>query len=181
MHRRRDRFEWTTRLIGLDRAVLFTLTARIIQIVSSIGTVLLIVRFLSPVAQGYYYTLLSLAALQTIFELGFSVVILQLAAHETAHLEILPDGRIEGDPVAHARLASVLQLTVRWYLRAAVALAALLLPLGLAFSRARMDPRPRSRGPARGLRLFSAYRSISSSRPSTPFLKVASKCGRLPG
>jgi hypothetical protein len=133
MSRRRNGLEWTKRIIGLDRAVLFTLSARIVQIFSSIGTVLLIVRYLSPIAQGYYYTLLSLAALQTIFELGFSFVILQLAAHETAHLEIFPDGRIEGDPVAHERLASVLQLTIRWYVRAAFALATVLLPLGAAF------------------------------------------------
>ena len=119
--------------IGIDRAVFFTLASRVLQVVSSTGTVLLIIRYLSPVAQGYYYTLLSLVALQTIFELGFSFVILQLAAHETAHLTLHSDGHIDGDPVAHARLASVLQLTVRWYSRAAIALAAILLPLGIEF------------------------------------------------
>ena len=86
-----------------------------------------------PIEQGYYYTLLSLAALQTIFELGFSFVILQLAAHESALLTIHPDGRIEGDRIALARLASVLRLTIRWYLRAAIALAFVLLPLGIVF------------------------------------------------
>ena len=125
--------KWLKHFVGLDGAVLFTLVARLLQILSSTGTVLLIIRFLSPIEQGYYYTLLSLVALQIIFELGFSFVILQLAAHETAHLVIHSDGKIEGDPVAHARLASILQLTVRWYLRAAVALAAILVPLGIAF------------------------------------------------
>ena len=52
-----------------------------------VGTVLLIVRFLNPVEQGYYYTLLSLVSLQMVFELGFSFVIQQLAAHECVHLE----------------------------------------------------------------------------------------------
>ncbi len=121
------------RYIGLDRTIVFTVAARLLQIASSIGTVLLIIRFLSPVEQGYYYTLLSLVALQTIFELGFSFVILQLAAHESALLTIHPDGRIAGDPLAHARLASVLRLTLRWYLRAAIALAAVLLSLGIVF------------------------------------------------
>lgn len=119
--------------MGLDRAIVFTIAARLLQIASSIGTVLLIIRFLSPMEQGYYYTLLSLVALQTIFELGFSFVILQLAAHESALLTIHTDGRIEGDPLAHARLASVLRLTLRWYLRAAVALAVFLLFLGIVF------------------------------------------------
>jgi hypothetical protein len=133
MANHRKRIESAKRFIGLDRAIVFTVSARLLQIVSSIGTVLLIIRFLSPVEQGYYYTLLSLVALQTIFELGFSFVILQLAAHESALLTIHPDGRIEGDPVAHACLASVLQLTLRWYLRAAVALAVILLFLGIVF------------------------------------------------
>lgn len=121
------------RLTGMDRAIAYTVTARTAQIIGSAGTVLLIVRFLSPVEQGYYYTLLSLLALQTVFELGFSFVVLQLAAHESVHLKLFRDGRIEGDPVAHDRLASVLQLTVRWYLRAAVTFAAVLLPLGVIF------------------------------------------------
>lgn len=121
------------RALGVDGAVGYTFLARVTGIVGSTGTVLLIVRFLSPIEQGYYYTLLSLAALQTIFELGFSFVILQLAAHESALLTIHPDGRIEGDPTAHARLASVLQLTLRWYLRAAIALALVLVPLGMLF------------------------------------------------
>ena len=120
-------------LLGLDRAIVYTVLARVVQILGSAGTVLLILRFLSPVEQGYYYTLLSLVSLQTVFELGFSFVILQLAAHECAHLAIYPDGRIEGDPVAHARLASVLQKTVRWYLVAAILFCAALLPLGSYF------------------------------------------------
>ena len=120
-------------LCGVDRAIAFTVLARGIQILGSTGTVLLILRFLTPVEQGYYYTLLSLVSLQVIFELGFSFVILQMAAHECAHLTLHPDGRIEGDAVAHARLASILQKTFRWYLVAAVILCASLLPVGVYF------------------------------------------------
>src|SRR6266436_7419673 len=120
-------------LLGLDRAIAFTVLARAIQILGSTGTVLLILRFLSPVEQGYYYTLLSLVSLQVVFELGFSFVILQMAAHECAHLTIHADGRIEGDVVAHARLASILQKTFRWYLVAAVILCVSLLPAGVFF------------------------------------------------
>ena len=47
------------------------------------GSVLLIVHFLTAAEQGYYYALWSLVALQSVFELGFSFVILQVAAHET--------------------------------------------------------------------------------------------------
>jgi len=120
-------------LFGVDRAIAYTVLARVIQILGSTGTVLLILRFLSPVEQGYYYTLLSLVSLQIVFELGFSFVILQMAAHECAHLTVHTDGRIEGDPTAHARLASMLQKTVRWYLIAAVILCLSLLPMGTWF------------------------------------------------
>jgi len=124
---------WVKHLLGLDRAIAFTVLARVTQILGSTGTVLLILRFLTPVEQGYYYTLLSLVSLQVIFELGFSFVILQMAAHECAHLTLHRDGRVEGDPVAHARLASVLQKTLRWYLVAAVILCVSLLPVGAYF------------------------------------------------
>jgi hypothetical protein len=106
--------------IGLDRAILFTVIARVLQGLGSIGTVLLIVHFLTPVEQGYYYALWSLVALQIVFELGFSFVVLQVAAHETAHLRILPDGTVTGDERAHSRLASILHWSVRWYLIIAV-------------------------------------------------------------
>jgi len=120
-------------LFGVDRAIAYTVLARAIQILGSTGTVLLILRFLSPVEQGYYYTLLSLVSLQVVFELGFSFVILQMAAHECAHLTVHADGRIEGDPTAHARLASILQKTFRWYLAAAAILCVSLLPAGVYF------------------------------------------------
>jgi hypothetical protein len=128
--------EWVQRLkhvLGLDRAIAFTVLARGVQILGSTGTVLLILRFLSPVEQGYYYTLLSLVSLQVVFELGFSFVILQMAAHECAHLTLHADGRIEGDPTAQARLASILQKAFRWYLVAAVILCVTLLPVGIFF------------------------------------------------
>ncbi|MGO9360174.1 MAG: hypothetical protein ACLP1D_21310, partial [Xanthobacteraceae bacterium] len=120
-------------MLGIDGAVAYASLARLTSIVGSTGTVLLIVRFLSPAEQGYYYTLLSLVSLQVVFELGFSFVIQQLAAHESARLELLPDGSVTGDAEAHARLASALQLSVRWYTVAAAATAAVLAPLGMAF------------------------------------------------
>jgi len=119
--------------IGLDGAVAYTFLARLASILGSTGMVLLVVRFLTPVEQGYYYTLLSLVSLQLVFELGFSFVIQQLAAHECVHLELHKDGSVGGDGVAHARLASVLQLTVRWYTAAAVVMGLILAPLGMVF------------------------------------------------
>jgi hypothetical protein len=126
--------------VGLDRAIAYTVLARGWSTMAGLVTVLLIARFLTPAEQGYYYTFSSLVALQVVFELGFSFVILQLAAHERAHLHIHNDGSIAGDRVAHSRLASVLQKAVRWYTVGALLLAATLLPAGLYFFRTHRQP-----------------------------------------
>jgi hypothetical protein len=121
------------KVLGLDRAIAFTVLARLWASAAGLVTVALIARFLSPAEQGYYYTFGSLVALQIVFELGFSFVILQLASHERAQLSISIDHGISGDPVAHARLASVIQKSVRWYSVAAVLMAATLVPVGFYF------------------------------------------------
>jgi O-antigen/teichoic acid export membrane protein len=118
---------------GLDRAIVYAVSARVWTILSNLVTVVLMTRYLSPIEQGYYFTLTALVALQVIFELGFSFVIMQHAAHERAYLQLAADGRIEGDPRAHSRLASVLQLAVRWYSRAAIILGTFLIPAGIYF------------------------------------------------
>jgi O-antigen/teichoic acid export membrane protein len=120
-------------LIGLDRAIAYTVLARGWSGCAGLLTVALIARNLSPAEQGFYYTFGSLVALQIIFELGFSVVILQLATHEVAHLEILPDGSIAGPHAQHSRLASVLRKAVKWYSVASVLMACVLIPAGWHF------------------------------------------------
>jgi len=79
-------------------------------------------------------------ALQSVFELGFSFVILQVAAHERAHLEFHPDGSITGSEKAHFRLASLLQRAVRWYTTAAVVMGVVLLLGGMRFFAPHQQP-----------------------------------------
>src|SRR5581483_3090853 len=124
---------WLRHVLGLDRAIAFSVLARFWSSAAGLVTVALIARFLSPAEQGYYYTFGSLVALQILFELGFSFVILQLASHERAELSISSDYQITGNPVAHARLASVIQKSVRWYSVAALFMATTLLPAGFYF------------------------------------------------
>ena len=124
---------WVRHKLGIDRAIAFTVMGRGWASFAGLVTVALIARFLTPAEQGYYYTFGSLVALQIIFELGFSFVILQMASHERAHLTIASDDSVSGDSVAHDRLASVLQKTVRWYTTAAALLAIFLLIAGSYF------------------------------------------------
>jgi hypothetical protein len=123
------------RFLGVDRAVAFSVLARGWSSLAGIGTLMLIARFLSPAEQGFYYNFYALVALQIVFELGFSVVILQTASHEAAHLDIAADGTITGPPREHARLASVLQKSMRWYTIAAILMALTLIPVGVVFFR----------------------------------------------
>jgi hypothetical protein len=126
---------WT----GLDRAIMFTVTGRFWAAMAGLITILLIARYLTPNEQGYYYTFTSIVALQVVFELGFSFVILQLAAHERAQLILSPDGSVEGDAVAHSRLASILQKAVRWYFVAGLLMTLVLLPVGFHFFRSHQN------------------------------------------
>ena len=125
--------QWARDRLGVDRAVLFTVLARGWVSASGLVTVALIARFLSPPEQGYYYTYTSLILLQMVFELGFSQVVMQLASHERAHLSIGENGSVWGDQAAHARLASVLQISVRWYAVGALCFALAVLPSGFYF------------------------------------------------
>jgi hypothetical protein len=164
-------------LTGLDRAIGFTVLARGWSTLAGVVTVLLIARFLTPAEQGYYFTFASLVALQIVFELGFSFVILQLAAHERAHLHIQDDGSITGDRVAHSRLASVLQKAVRWYTAGALLMAAALLPVGFYFFLAHRQP-----GAPISWQLpwIAAVLATTFTFQMDPLFAFLEGCGRIP-
>lgn len=126
--------------IGLDRAVTFTVLARVWTSGSGLVTVALIARFLSPAQQGYYYTFSSLIALQMVFELGFSQVVMQLASHERAHLSIGQNGTVTGEEASRDRLASILQIAMRWYSLGALLFGLVLIPAGLYFFSTHQHP-----------------------------------------
>lgn len=126
--------------LGIDQAIAYTVLARGWAATAGLVTVALIARSLSPFEQGYYYTFGSLVAMQLIFELGFSVVILQLATHEAAHLSLSLDGHISGPPLPHARLASILRKSLKWYTVASLLMAAIVIPAGWHFFSANPDP-----------------------------------------
>ena len=65
--------------MGVDRPVAYTLVSRGWGLLSGLVTLLLVVRYLTPDEQGYYYTFASLLAMQILFELGMSVVVMQFS------------------------------------------------------------------------------------------------------
>ncbi len=118
---------------GIDRAISYTLLGRGWYIAVGPITVLLIARFLSPVEQGFYYTFDSLLRLQIFFELGLTYVIVQIASHEKAHLEWSKQGVLEGNPIAKARLASLVKTASIWYGVAGLIFVVVLWLLGWKF------------------------------------------------
>ena len=119
--------------VGLDRAIFFTLLGRGWTSVAGIVNIFFVARFLSVDEQGYFYTFNSIIGLQVFFELGLAYVILQTASHERARLEWSPQGRLEGDEVSRARLASLLRLITRWYGIISMLFALVVIPAGLHF------------------------------------------------
>ncbi len=113
--------------LGIDGAILYTIFARVIQASGGIITVFLIAKFLSKEEQGFYYTFVSVLAIQIFFELGLGGILTQFVAHEMAHIQ-LENNSFKGEQKHISRLASILRFSVKWY-----AVFAFLLLLALTF------------------------------------------------
>lgn len=81
--------------------------------------VYLVSRFFTPELQGYYFTFGSLVALQSLFELGLFIVVLNVAAHEWASLSLDDSGRIVGNAESKSRLVSLGRMIFKYYALAA--------------------------------------------------------------
>lgn len=90
-----------------NRAVGFSLLAKGWQAVAGLLTIPLILHYLGAAKQGYYYTFSSLIAMQSFFELGFSIVISIYASHEWHQLRLDSTQRVVGDYQALSRLTSL--------------------------------------------------------------------------
>ena len=99
----------------IDKAIIFVLLARGWQLLAGPTSILLIANYLTPSAQGFYYTFGSVLALQLFVELGFSLVIINVSSHEWAHLRLDDAGFIVGEPEALSRLVSLGRLVYKWY------------------------------------------------------------------
>lgn len=99
----------------VDKAVIYALLLRISQLVTGPVTLILIAQFFSPQVQGYYYTFMSLLALQSFVNLGLYIVIINVASHEWAHLSLDDQGRIVGQPASLSRLTSLARFILKWY------------------------------------------------------------------
>lgn len=128
-----NRLKYIAIKIGIDRAILYTVLARILQAVGGVVSIFFIAKYLTKVEQGYYYTFGSILAIQIFFELGLSNIITQFVAHEKAHLSWKDDTNLVGDKISLSRLASLLQFCIKWFLAIAFLLTFALLFSGYLF------------------------------------------------
>jgi O-antigen/teichoic acid export membrane protein len=114
------RFHRLRRWAGVDRAVFFSNAAQMLRLVTGPITMALVLRYLTPEIQGYYYAFAGVVAMQVFLEMGFSQNILQFAAHEFARLQFTSTEALTGDAVARSRLISLGRLAFCYYAIAAL-------------------------------------------------------------
>ncbi len=113
----------------VDYAIFFALLSKAWQVLAAPVTILLVVAYLSPELQGFYYTFYSLLALQAFVELGLFTVIIAVASHEWADLDLDASGVLVGRGEALSRLVSLGRFAFKWY---ALASALLMVGVGVA-------------------------------------------------
>lgn len=112
---------------GLDSSIAFTILSRIVQSAGGLLTLIMITRFLNKNEQGYFYTFLSILAIRMFFEMGLTIILTQYVAHEAAHLSWSNKFALIGEEYYLSRLASIIQLSVKWFLILAVLMFLVLL------------------------------------------------------
>jgi O-antigen/teichoic acid export membrane protein len=119
--------------LGIDKAIVFTVLSRGIQALGSVVNILLIALFLNSEEQGYFYTFMSIVALQVFFELGFNSIIVQYVAHEMAALKWKNCYQLVGEAVNISRVASLLRFVVKLFSILTIFVFVILCVSGLMF------------------------------------------------
>lgn len=124
----------------VDRAVAFAVLSKVWSLFAGPVTLFFISIYLSPEVQGFFYTFLSLIALQSFVELGFYIVITQFASHEWANLKLDNERCIQGNPSSLSRLISLGRLVFKWYAGASAIFVLLVGAGGYVFLAQSPDP-----------------------------------------
>ncbi|KMY86509.1 conserved hypothetical protein-putative transmembrane protein [Candidatus Paraburkholderia calva] len=119
------------RLPPISRDLALVLSLRLWQAGAGLLTTILAVHFLTPELQGWYYSFISVAALYTLFDLGLSMVLVQVSAHAFTGLKWISDGRVEGE--ASPYFQALVHRASRWYASIALLFALTAVPGGMVF------------------------------------------------
>jgi len=117
---------------GMDKPTFYTILTVIWASIAGVLTIVFIIDFLSLSDQGYWYTFLSLGALATFAELGFTTIITQFISHEYAHLEER-NGKLMGDVNRIDRTVSLVKFSFKFYLIVTLSAFIILSIVGVIF------------------------------------------------
>ena len=102
-------------VLGIDKPIFYTILSVFWASIAGVISIVFIVDFLSLSNQGYWYTFLSLGALATFAELGFTTIITQFISHEYAYLEER-NGKLWGDINRIDSAISLIKFSFKFYL-----------------------------------------------------------------
>lgn len=100
---------------------------------SGAATIFIVPQTLTRPEQGLFFTFLSLAAIQSIFEAGITSVFFNYTAHERAVLTASPARDEAERGRAHARLLDLVKIARRWFLVLSILFAVLVGAFGFLF------------------------------------------------
>jgi O-antigen/teichoic acid export membrane protein len=118
--------------LGIDKAIFYNIISVLWSSVAGIIAIYFIVSYLTLAQQGYWYTFISLGALATFAELGFTTIITQFISHEYAHLKE-ENGKLTGDPTFVERAISLVRFSLKFYLVVTTAAFIFLSIVGILF------------------------------------------------
>ena len=101
--------------------MLIASSTRLWQLIAGLISVAIITQFFSPDTQGIYYAFADLLALQTLFDLGLTGVLIALASREWSSAHESTDS--ERRTLARQRLGSLLRHGTKWFVFMAVGFA----------------------------------------------------------
>lgn len=121
------------KFVGMDGAIAYSSTARIIQGGAGVLSIFFISAFLTGVEQGFYFTFGSILALQVFFELGLTGIMTQYVAHEASHLKLNDTYNYDGEFKYKSRLSSLVHFCAKWYFILAIIVLVFLLIVGFVY------------------------------------------------
>lgn len=117
-------------ILALDANVIKVLVFRVWTIFAGVITVFFIPQYLDAQAQGFFFTFLSIVAIQALFDLGLSQIITQISSHEYSHVT----GYGIGIEDRHrAKLFYIKSLIRKWYFWATIIFLVLVMGFGIFY------------------------------------------------
>lgn len=105
-------------LTGCHIKVFSIYTSKLCQLMTGLFVMFFAAKYLTASEQGFYYTLVSIASLSLLFELGLSSVLVNASAHEFAGLMWDRSGRVIGEKAF--TFIGLADYAFKWYLYAAI-------------------------------------------------------------